>query len=259
MDNYKIAVLGECGVGKTLLLNNFTDNPSDDSDDYQKIENDFPMKIVSYKDEEIVLSFIETSYDKYPSMHETNINQTDSFVLIFSITSRKSFEQIPTLRNDILRVKTLLTNEKLTLVLCGNKSDLEHMREVTTKEGLQMADKFGCVFYEISAKNNTNIDEMFNALINEAFNNKVNKIQNQYEITYKNTKEDYKNNDRFIYTPTILQEKPVKKYLDDYEEEYEEDKIQIKNYENIENLENENENQSDEITEKRKLNKCLIT
>ena len=53
--------------------------------------------------------------------------------------------------------------EKTTIVLCGNKIDLE--REVETKEGEEIASQEGIKFFECSAKTNDNIKNMFYASI----------------------------------------------------------------------------------------------
>jgi Ras-related protein Rab-2A len=50
------------------------------------------------------------------------------------------------------------------MVLVGNKVDLEK-REVTYDEGKEFAMKNNMLFFETSAKNNTNIDEVKNLFI----------------------------------------------------------------------------------------------
>ncbi len=42
----------------------------------------------------------------------------------------------------------------------GSKCDLEQDREVTKDEGKALADKFGCPFFETSAKTRVNVDEV---------------------------------------------------------------------------------------------------
>lgn len=46
-------------------------------------------------------------------------------------------------------------------MIVGNKSDLEESRQVQYKEGRQLADKLGFLFYEVSAKDNKFVNEAF--------------------------------------------------------------------------------------------------
>lgn len=51
------------------------------------------------------------------------------------------------------------------MVLIGNKSDLINEREVSTYEALEMSKKFGCSYFETSAKYGTNIHEAFEGIV----------------------------------------------------------------------------------------------
>ena len=47
------------------------------------------------------------------------------------------------------------------MVLVGNKSDLSNRRQVNTEEGQELAVKYGMLFFETSAKNGTNVKDIF--------------------------------------------------------------------------------------------------
>jgi len=49
----------------------------------------------------------------------------------------------------------------IDLVVAGNKADLEDQRVVETEEGMSFAEENGIVFMETSAKNATNIRNIF--------------------------------------------------------------------------------------------------
>lgn len=49
----------------------------------------------------------------------------------------------------------------MSLILIGNKTDLEDQREVTTEEGKMLAEKNNMLFCETSAKTSENVDKAF--------------------------------------------------------------------------------------------------
>jgi len=53
------------------------------------------------------------------------------------------------------------SNSNMTIMLIGNKSDLDHKRAVTTAEGEQFAKENGLIFIETSAKTAANVEEAF--------------------------------------------------------------------------------------------------
>ena len=63
---------------------------------------------------------------------EMQIKDGEAFILVFSITSRFSFEQILNMRYEILRVKD---KDSLPMILVGNKSDCE-LDRVVAKMGM---------------------------------------------------------------------------------------------------------------------------
>ncbi len=52
----------------------------------------------------------------------------------------------------------------MTIMLIGNKSDLEHRRAVSTKEGEMFAQENGLVFLETSAKSAANVETVSQTL-----------------------------------------------------------------------------------------------
>ena len=53
----------------------------------------------------------------------------------------------------------------MQIVLVGNKCDCEARREVTYEQGQELADQLGCPFFEASVKDNVNVDDAFEKLI----------------------------------------------------------------------------------------------
>lgn len=63
----------------------------------------------------------------------------EGFLLVYSITSRSSFEEIRTFHQQILRVKD---RDWFPVMLVGNKCDLENERVVSKHEGEDLARQF---------------------------------------------------------------------------------------------------------------------
>ena len=78
---------------------------------------------------------------------------------MFSLTSRKSFDIAVTLHKRIVKLKHGFNPKLIPMVLVGNKVDLINERQVHTIEGEELAKKFGCKYFEISTKENINIEE----------------------------------------------------------------------------------------------------
>ena len=57
-----------------------------------------------------------------------------------------------------------LTQEHVKLMLVGNKADMPDKRQVSSEEGESLAKELELVFYETSAKDGTNVNQMFNKL-----------------------------------------------------------------------------------------------
>jgi GTPase SAR1 family protein len=87
-------------------------------------------------------------------------------LLCYNITSRKSFSNLNMyIEKDIGRFLG-----KIKIVLCGTKTDLSSERVVSYEEEKEFANKYNFDFYELSAKTNENINEVFNISINQFIN-----------------------------------------------------------------------------------------
>jgi GTPase KRas len=117
-------------------------------------------------DEEVaLLDVLDTAgQEEYSAMREQYMRTGEGFLLVYSISSRQSFEEIMTFQQQILRVKD---KDYFPIIVVGNKCDLEHERQVSRAEGEQLARQFGCKFIETSAKSRINVDNAFYDLVRE--------------------------------------------------------------------------------------------
>ncbi|KAG0974185.1 hypothetical protein G6F29_012373 [Rhizopus arrhizus] len=109
--------------------------------------------------ETALLDVLDTAgQEEYSAMREQYMRNGEGFLLVYSITSRMSFDEISTFYQQICRVKD---RDYFPMVLVGNKCDLESDRQVSSQEGKDLAKRFGCQFIETSAKQKINVEEAF--------------------------------------------------------------------------------------------------
>jgi GTPase KRas protein len=83
------------------------------------------------------------------------------FILVYSITSRSTFDRLEVFRQSMLKVK----RQKPIFILVGNQCDRRLEREVLKDEGMALAQSFGCHFMETSAKTAHNVELLFANLV----------------------------------------------------------------------------------------------
>jgi len=83
-------------------------------------------------DEEVaLLDVLDTAgQEEYSAMREQYMRTGEGFLLVYSISSRQSFEEIQLFQQQILRVKD---KDYFPIIVVGNKCDLESEREVSTQ------------------------------------------------------------------------------------------------------------------------------
>ena len=95
-------------------------------------------------------------------MRDMYMRSGQGFLLVYDVTNRASFAEVPVFRNQILTAKDA---DHVPLVIIGNKCDIEDAREVSTADGMELAKSFGADFFEGSAKFRKNVDEAFFAVV----------------------------------------------------------------------------------------------
>lgn len=157
----KIAIMGYRSVGKSCLTIQYVDNLFVDSYD-PSIENIF-TKRAKIRGQEYCLKLVDTAgqdeYSIFPSLYAIDIH---GYCLVYSIDSQKSFEVVRIIYE---KLSELTSKVHIPIVLVGNKMDLSKERVVPYEEGKKLANYMKAAFMEVSAKQNSLVDEMFQNLI----------------------------------------------------------------------------------------------
>nr|OQO16370.1 Ras-related protein Rab-6B [Rachicladosporium sp. CCFEE 5018] len=158
LKKFKLVFLGEQSVGKTSLITRFMYDSFDST--YQAtIGIDFLSKTMYLEDRTVRLQLWDTAgQERFRSLIPSYIRDSSVAVVVYDITSRKSFEQTRKWVEDVRGER----GSDVIIVLVGNKTDLgAERREVKAEEGEAEAKRQGCLFVETSAKVGHNVKGLF--------------------------------------------------------------------------------------------------
>ncbi|KAH8548319.1 ras related protein 1b [Umbelopsis sp. PMI_123] len=164
MREYKLVVLGSGGVGKSALTVQFVQSIFVEK--YDPTIEDSYRKQVEVDGQQCMLEILDTAgTEQFTAMRDLYMKNGQGFILVFSITSMVTMNDLYELREQILRVKD---TDNVPLVLVGNKCDLEEERMVSREQGMMLSQQWGGKpFYETSARQKINVDEVFYDLVRQ--------------------------------------------------------------------------------------------
>lgn len=125
---------------------------------------DFVFKIIDLGDCIVKLKIWDTAgQERYQSLCYSTLRGCHGAFIVFAVNEecKDSIEEVGKyyeMYKDLGSFK-----EKSVCFVVANKIDME--RVVTTEEGRSVADSYGLKYYETSAKNGTNIDKLFEDMI----------------------------------------------------------------------------------------------
>ncbi|CAF0709780.1 unnamed protein product [Brachionus calyciflorus] len=168
MREYKIVVLGSGGVGKSAVTVQFVQGIFVEK--YDPTIEDCYRKQIEINGVQCMLEILDTAgTEQFTAMRDLYMKNGQGFVLVYSITSQATFNDLHELRDQILRIKDA---SDVPMVLVGNKCDLEDERVVSKDQGQTLSKHFACTFMEASAKLRVNVQEIFFDLVRQ-INKKV--------------------------------------------------------------------------------------
>eukprot|EP00727_Mastigamoeba_balamuthi_P004461 m51a1_g14012 putative ras gtpase (969) ;mRNA; r:1089721-1092844 len=154
---YRVVLMGDGGVGKSALTIRLVQNLFVCAYD-PTIEDSYRKQMV-VDDETCLLDILDTAgQEEYSAMRDQYMRVGDTYILVYSVTSRSSFEAVPMMREQLMRVRD---SDRVPIVLVGNKTDLDDGRAVSNYEGSELARTWGCPFVETSAKTGSNVEQAF--------------------------------------------------------------------------------------------------
>ena len=155
----KVLVIGDSGVGKTCLLLRFADN-SFTTSHMTTIGIDLKVRVVEIEGKSVKLQIWDTAgQERFRTLTSTYYHGASAVILSFDCTDRVSFTN---LQHWLHQIQTH-SSETLFKVLIATKVD-RPMREVTSDEALALAQSLGIDYFETSAREGTNVEELFHCI-----------------------------------------------------------------------------------------------
>ena len=150
--------LKRIAVGKSCILLQFTKNKFREQHEIT-IGVEFDTKIIEINGKLIKIQIWDTAgHEAFQSITRAYYKGAVGALLVYDITRRDSYEHL----NKWLKEIKNNASKDITIILIGNKKDLENQRQVTYEEGESFARENNLLFLETSAKSADNINEAFN-------------------------------------------------------------------------------------------------
>ena len=163
---YKIIIIGDTCVGKTAILSKYLKGVFPTSP-LSTVATEFATKIIQIKEGGYIKAQIwdTAGEEKYKSITFHHYKKSVGGLIVYDITKRSSFDNVKNWYNDLIS----LGEKGCIIALVGNKLDLvernERKREVSFEEAQAYAEDNHMLFFETSAYNGNNINDIFEELL----------------------------------------------------------------------------------------------
>ena len=139
---YKIVLIGDSGVGKSNILSRYLKNEFL-VDTKSTVGVEFGAKKITVNNVNVKAQIWDTAgQERYQSITNAYYKGSKGAILVYDITSKSTFENLD---NWITKLKSN-SDENITIVLVGNKVDLEESRKVTKEEAENKAQQYSNQF-----------------------------------------------------------------------------------------------------------------
>ena len=190
---FKVILIGDSNTGKTSLINRFV-NKTFDEKYLCTIGVGFFMKTIEVDEQTIKLQIWDTAgMEKYKSISSSYYRGSHAAFVIFDLTNKNTFESI----TKWIEAYHKSNNPQFqkNVILIGNKSDLVDSREITRAEAENFAKMNKMVYWETSAKEGNNVEEVFTyigQLLFETYKDENALVGNSLFMNKDNTQSDSK-------------------------------------------------------------------
>ena len=152
---FKIVLIGDSSVGKTNIFSRYL-NDEFDPESKSTVGVEFGTKNFKIENKIVKVQIWDTAgQERYRSITNAYYKGAKGCLLVYDITNKTSFDNLDKWISDLKSNG----DDKVSIILVGNKSDLDSQRAITLEEGKQKAEFHKMAFMETSALNGNNIEK----------------------------------------------------------------------------------------------------
>mmetsp|Transcript_25588 Transcript_25588/g.55741 ORF Transcript_25588/g.55741 Transcript_25588/m.55741 type:complete len:207 (-) Transcript_25588:586-1206(-) len=170
----KVIILGDSGVGKTSLMNQYVQKKF--TKEYKAtIGADFLTKEIEVDDKTVTMQIWDTAgQERFQSLGVAFYRGADCCVLVYDVNSSKTFDALDNWRDEFLIQANPQDPENFPFMVLGNKIDVDggNSRVVSKKKAEAWAQSKGNIpYFETSAKDDINVEAAFTQIARNALRN----------------------------------------------------------------------------------------
>ena len=162
---YKIIIVGDTCVGKSNILSRYIkDVFREDSKSTVGVE--LGNKLLKVKGTNTKLQIWDTAgQERYRSITSSYYKGSHGCFIVYDISNEQSFESVEKWFEQVQKEGS----KDVSIILVGNKCDLENERQVPKEKGEEKAKQLNIPFFETSALSNINIGDIFTVIAENIF------------------------------------------------------------------------------------------
>ena len=162
---YKIIIIGDTCVGKSNILSRYLkDEFKEDAKATVGVE--LGTKFLKIKNIGAKLQIWDTAgQERYRSITSSYYKGSHGCFIVYDITNEATFQSVDKWFEQAQKE----ASKDISIILVGNKCDLENERKISKEKGEEKAKNFNCPFFETSALSKIKIDDIFNEMLNNIF------------------------------------------------------------------------------------------
>ena len=156
---FKLIIVGDQAVGKTCMLLKYVDNNFPETH-LATIGVEYKNKTIETNKYKVNLQIWDTAgQERFKAITKSFFQNTNGIIFVYDITKRETFQGV----KDWIKDSEIYG--KYSRILVGNKTDLNEQRKVKFDELKEFGLKKKIEVIETSAKNGTNINEVFQKVV----------------------------------------------------------------------------------------------